>query len=158
MKGKLYIIAAVALLPAVSGWSQASGVLKVKNRSTFTSVDLGRNPFWPVGYIQGAVVSKVGETVVQKPLVRPEDFTLTSISIFDGARMAMFCGKAVKEGDLVKVSLNGERAKVQIIRVADGVVVLRYAGQEITVPLKRTELDLISKPEVKEPVLHSTEE
>ena len=140
-----------------TGGSGGSGVLQIHNRSSFNSIE-GRNPFWPVGYAPGAVIVNPGQTSAPKSLIKAEDFSLTSITSFQGIRMATVCGKSVAEGDLVKVSLGGQPVRVQVVRVTDGSVVLRYAGQEVTVVLKRPELDLTTRPVKAEPLLHSQEE
>ena len=72
--------------------------------------------------------------------------------------MGMLNGKPVGEGEMVNINVGGQRIKVQTVKVSDGAVVIRYMGQDITVILKRPELDLMNKPASKEPVLHSSEE
>jgi len=157
LKGMIMGVAVLALSP-IAAMGQGNGVLQLKNRSSFNTIE-GRNPFWPIGYVAGsAVVASPDQPAVAKPLIKPEDFTLTSISSFGGTRMATLCGKPVAEGDMVKVPLNGQPAKVQVVRVTDGSVVLRYMGQEVTVVLKRPELNLTTRPVKPEPLLHSQEE
>ena len=151
------VVVAMGAIPAMAQGNGGNGVLQLKNRSSFNSIE-GRNPFWPIGYVAGTVVASQDQQVVAKPLIKPEDFTLTSISSFGGTRMATVCGKPVAEGDLVKVPLNGQPVKVQVVKVTDGSVVLRYMGQEVTVLLKRPELDLTTRPVKAEPLLHSQEE
>jgi len=153
----MMVLCAVALAMGTQAWGQGNGVLKLKNHSAFNSID-GRNPFWPVGYTPGTAIAGPQKAAVARPMMTPEDFVLTSISSFGGTRMATVCGKAVAEGDLVKVNLGGQPVKVQVVRVSDGSVVLRYAGQEVTVVLKRPELDLTNRPVKVEPLLHSQEE
>lgn len=163
MKTSAPIIALLILLPASFACAQSAGVIKIKNRSSFTSVDIARNPFWPIGFSPNAVATTTPNeaqqpVMSQKPALKAEDFNLTSISSFQGTRMAMLCGKPVGEGQLVNLNLGGQRTKVQILKVTDGSVVLQCMGQEITVQLKRPEMDLMLKPAPQQPLLHSQEE
>ena len=151
------VLCGALLVMCAQARGQGSGVLRIHNRSAFNSID-ARNPFWPVGYVPGTAAPAPGQTAAPKSLIKAEDFTLTSISSFAGTRMATVCGKSVAEGDLVKVTLGGQPVKVQVVQVTDGSVVLRYAGQEVTVVLKRPELDLTTRPVKAEPLLHSQEE
>lgn len=140
---------------------QSSGVLKLHNRSSFNAIEV-RNPFWPIGYDPKAAApptpANPEQPAAKQMQIKPEDFSVTSISNFGGSRMATVCGKPVMEGDHVKVSLGGQPAKVQVAKITDGTVVLRYSGQEVTVVLKRTDLDLSARPVKPEPRLHSQEE
>lgn len=72
--------------------------------------------------------------------------------------MAMLSGKPVGEGEVTSVHLGEHRTKVQVLKITDGAVVLRCMGQEVTVPLKRPELDLMSRPAPAAPVIRSQEE
>jgi hypothetical protein len=163
MKRSARLIPLFLLLAAVPAWAQSAGGFKPKTRSSFTSVDGLRNPFWPIGFAPGAPTpSPEKDQVVTPPPqqapLKPEDFNLTSITSFQGVRMAMISGKAVGEGDITTVHLGEHRTKVQILRITDGAVVLRCMGQEVTVTLKRPELDLMSRPAPAAPVIHSQEE
>ena len=156
MKSLPRIITLLVLLSTTRAWTQ--GVFKIKNHSSFNSVDLARNPFWPIGYVPGSQTPNIAQATPQKALLKAEDFNLTSISSFGGTRMGMLNGKPVGEGEMVNINVGGQRIKVQTVKVSDGAVVIRYMGQDITVILKRPELDLMNKPASKEPVLHSSEE
>ena len=161
MKTCAHIITLLVTLLATSGWAQSSGGFKVKNLSAFNVAGSSRNPFWPIGYVPGIPGSQTPNSQAQqapKAALKAEDFTLTSISSFQGARMAMVSGKSVIEGQLVNLNVSGQRMKVQIVSITDGAVTLRCMGQEITVSQKRPELQLMSKPAPPPPVLHSSEE
>lgn len=166
MKRSVRLIALLLLLGASSAWAQSSGGFKLKNRSSFNSVHGLRNPFWPIGVTPGApaaandntAAAAVAAVAPQAAPLKPEDFNLTSITSFQGVRMAMISGKPVAEGDVATIHLGEHRTKVQIVRITDGAVVVRCMGQEVTVPLKRPELDLMTRPAIAAPVIHSQEE
>ena len=160
MKRSLRLIPLLLLATAVPTWAQAPGEFKVKTRSSFTSVDGLRNPFWPIGFAPGAPTPTTDTQAAPPPqtTLKPEDFSLTSITSFQGTRLAMISGKPVGEGDITTIHLGEHRTKVQIIRITDGAVLLRCMGQEITVTLKRPELNLITRPAPAAPVIHSQEE
>ena len=86
-----------------------------------------RNPFWPIGWVPSAAVPTAAAVVTLN--VKPEDFTVTTISV-DAPALAVINGKTRGVGDQIPVSADS-RDFVTVKQILDGVVVLDYHGREL---------------------------
>ncbi len=125
------ILAALLILPAAH--AQQGTAFKLKNRSSFSSNRVTRDPFWPIGW------SKKGPTeqAVANAPVKAENFVVSTIMIDQGAPLAVINGKVYGEGETMSVEAGGVKISVLVAAIEDGRVVLRYQAETITVPLRR---------------------
>ena len=150
------VAASLALGPVLARAQETTRGFKLKNRSSFSAGETARNPFWPIGWVKNSGPAE-STTEVQVD-IRPEDFALSSISIFGSTRLALINGRARGEGDYVPLTVNGRKIRVAVVAIQDGAVVLRYENKDFTVMLKRKETELLNKPAVRAPELQMQEE
>ena len=112
-----------------------SETFKLKRRSTFKLQESARNPFWPIGWTKPTAVAPTvtGTPVVEVAELHPQDFQLTAILLGTPA-MVVINGKEYVEGDFLKMPGG---AKVQLARVLDGQVILRFGGKNYPIILQR---------------------
>lgn len=133
MKRTLLIAALAFILgaPFMPEASAQSG-FKLKNRSSFSSNRVTRDPFWPIGWSkQGGV-----QAVAAAP-VKAEDFVVSTIMIDQGAPLAVINGKVYGEGETMTLPAGGLKVSVLVAAIEDGRVMLRYQGDTIAAPLRR---------------------
>src|ERR1700709_1932491 len=66
--------------------------IELKNKSSFTMEDNGRNPFWPIGWKPAAKISTNTNEHVG-PEISPGSFLVSSIVLDPGAKFAIVNGK-----------------------------------------------------------------
>jgi len=137
----LFLTAAVVSLSALAQAEPEKGKsYELKNRSAFHMQEDARIPFWPIGFQRppkGFVAGPVGK--VAKVQIDPSQFTLTTVLLGNPA-LATINGRAFGEGEVLPVIYGNERLRVVLRSVRDGGVTLDYEGQQIFVPMKRSEL------------------
>ncbi len=115
-----------------------AGTYQLKNRSHFAIQDDAHNPFWPIGWVKPA--PGVANAPKAAPLfLKPESFSVSSISISAGAKCAVVNGKVYGEGEGIPASIDNRKVLVRLVAIKDGGVVIGFGGQGIIVPLKRKE-------------------
>jgi hypothetical protein len=112
--------------------------LEVKNKSSFTMDESGRNPFWPIGW---RPASKVATTQVQGDQassdIPPSAFLVSSITVDTGGRFAIINGKVMNEGQVFGLQMGNQTYQLTVKAIQDGQVILGRRDQEIVVPLRR---------------------
>lgn len=121
-------IALVALPPA-------AGAIELQAKSAFDVASEAHNPFWPIGWSPVAPAN-VTAPLAAVPVIRPQDFAVTSILI-GRTNLAVINSREVVEGDSVPLpGATGRVPGVRVIRIQDGVVTLQFGEQDpITVKL-----------------------
>lgn len=134
------LVLAALLLRGHAG-AQTAEELLIKERSSFRQSSEVRNPFLPIGWVKPApqeVVAKSGgapKVDHSALLFKPERFVVSSIST--GAMpLALINGKTYGEGDLIPL---GEQESVQVERIRDGEVQLRFRDKTMNLTIKRSE-------------------
>lgn len=116
----------------------------LKNRSTFTSEETTRPPFWPIGWVKQTGQSTI-QSVASAPVEMkfdPDKYSVTSI-LLGRPSLAVINGKSYGEGEFIR---NGRSkgapamAKVQVRQIADGQVILASGDQTAAIPLRRPQL------------------
>lgn len=113
--------------------------LEVKNKSSFTMDESGRNPFWPVGWKPASKVVKEvagGEHAAAQD-IPPSAFLVSSITVDTGGRFAIINGKVMNEGQVFGLQMGNQTYQLTVKSIQDGQVVLGRRDQEIIVPLRR---------------------
>ncbi len=111
-------------------------VIELKNKSTFTMEESGRNPFWPIGWKPVAKVStNTGEH--SGPQILSTSFLVSSIVIDSGAKFAIVNGKTMQEGQVFGLQMGTQTYQITVKAIEDGRVVLMRRDEEIVVPLRR---------------------
>lgn len=143
MKNKL-IIAGMALLALAAPVRPQAGEFKLQHHSSFDSQP-AHNPFWPIGWVKSDKPQEAPQEAVAT--ISPDNFVVTSISL-SATPLAVINGKTFGEGEFINAVFGGQRVRIQVASIGDGVVTLLYAGKKIQVPMKRA----LSAPkqEVKE--------
>lgn len=108
---------------------------QLKNRSAFTAANAAHNPFWPIGWNKGSSAMVAGAASSTMAL-RADNFEVTAILLNDPP-MAVVNGKAMAEGELLPMTIGGQKVAVQLASVQDGQIVIRYQNSNIVVPLRR---------------------
>lgn len=116
------LVASVALAES----TPPAASLRPHHLSTFSKV-AQRNPFLPIGYAR-----KVESPVAPKaPEVRPDMFVVTAI-VLGTPPIVIINGRDYTVGDRLPVPNEGS-ASVTIVRIEDGLVVLRHRDLELSV-------------------------
>jgi hypothetical protein len=110
--------------------------LEIKNKSSFTMENNGRNPFWPIGW---KPLAKVSDPGVEKagPDLPVTAFAVSSITIEQNARFAIINSKIMQEGQQFGLQLGNQTYQITVKSIQDGRVILARRDQEIVVPLRR---------------------
>ena len=87
-----------------------------------------RNPFWPIGWTPGPVVTAAAAAPVYT--VKAEDFVLTTTSV-DYPPLAIINRRSYSVGESIPVAGGADTVKVKAIQ--DGVVLLDHHGREIRI-------------------------
>lgn len=149
------VVTALAGAPAYADATAAPATpdtagFHLKNRSTFTSPETSRPPFWPVGWVKhvaGAPV-QVANAPVPEIKVDASQFSVTSI-LLGTPSLAVINGKSYGQGDYLRMGRATPRiagapvaagVRVQVQKISDGLVTLVVADQAFTVPLRRPQL------------------
>src|SRR5437762_12025765 len=98
MKTILAILSLSALSLACLRADDAPAAIELKNKSAFTMDGSGRNPFWPIGWKPVARAQTTTEHT--GPDILPTAFVVSSITLDQGARLAIIHGKAMQEGQV----------------------------------------------------------
>jgi len=127
----------LALAPYAHG--QSAEALLIRERSSFRHDESLRNPFLPIGWVKPDPAGP-SRPVNARPdpashLFRAERFQVTSIST-GALPLAAINGKVYGEGDLVPFS---DTEVAQVVRIRDGIVLLRYGQKELLLTIKRLE-------------------
>ncbi len=129
----LPLLAALALgLVAHAPDASAQTGFKLKNRSSFSSNRVTRDPFWPIGWTKQS-----GAPAESAAPVKAEDFVVSTIMIDQGTPLAVINGKVYGEGETMSLIAGGAKVSVVVAAIEDGRVVLRHQGATITAPLRR---------------------
>ena len=142
---------------------------QLKNRSSFSCPGEGtRAPFWPIGWVHRKGVSSVVASVAApKSALDEKSFRVTSILLGSGptASLAVINGRAYGEGEFLKMprgtavgaapAVPGAPAapavaRIRVLRISDGSVVLQREDQTVTVSMQRQEL---AQKKIEEPLL-----
>jgi hypothetical protein len=71
------------------------------------------------------------------PLISPNSFALTSVTMGSGQRFAILNGKVVQEGQQFGLQMGPQVYQVTVQAIEDGQVILTYKGGQVVVPLRR---------------------
>ncbi len=112
----------------------APAVIELKNKSSFSTEDSARNPFWPIGWKPAA---KESANEQAGPEVSPAAFVVTSIVLDPSAKFAIVNGKTMQEGQVFGLQMGKQTYQLTVKSIEDGQVVLMRRDQEIVVPLHR---------------------
>lgn len=130
----------LALTPVAHG--QSAEALQIPSRSSFRHSEDLRNPFLPIGWVKPdpEAPAKVSTAAPAMPdlaarLFTTERFQVTSIST-GALPLASINGKVYGEGDLIPFT---ETEVAQVVRIRDGIVLLRYRQKELVLTIKRLE-------------------
>ncbi|GEM_PF-1732670 len=129
MNYKAFVIAAATFAIAHANGED----FPLKKHSTFANRDAAHNPFWPIGWTKTAVNATAASPA---GLLKADDFTVTSI-LLNNPPLAVVNGKAMEEGEVIAMDVQGRAIYIQLAAVRDGEVVLRYGEQNVTVSLRR---------------------
>lgn len=107
---------------------------ELKNKSSFATEQVARNPFWPIGFVpttRSESVERVG------PEIPVTAFNVSSITMDPVTRLAIINGKIMAEGQQFGLQLGSQTYHLTVKAIKDGQVVLLRRDQEIVVPLTR---------------------
>jgi hypothetical protein len=113
--------------------------LELKNQSSFTIPDNGRNPFWPIGWKPAPKATASATTSEPAgPEVQASAFLVSSIVMDPRARFAIINGKVMNEGQVFGLQMGSSTYQITVKAIEDGrVILVRGRDQEIVVPLRR---------------------
>ena len=110
--------------------------IELKNKSSFSMDESGRNPFWPIGWKPATkATSNTSEHV--GPDILPTSFLVSSIVLDTGAKFAIVNGKTMQEGQVFGLQMGNQTYQITVKSIQDGQVILLRRDQEIAVPLRR---------------------
>ena len=109
--------------------------IELKNKSSFTMEESGRNPFWPIGWRPASKVAATSEH--SGPEISPNSFVVSSIVMDSKAKFAIVNGKVMSEGQVFGLQLGNQTYQITVKAIQDGQVILLRRDQEIPVPLRR---------------------
>lgn len=134
MKPIHFAIVGAALLQIATAVA-AETPFRAEAVSSFEPEEKVRNPFWPIGFAPEAdALAPATVTEAKSKPINPGAFVVTSISL--GAEpLAVINGKAYGEGEFISVP--GGKEMVQVVRIGDGVVLMRHNGGEFQAGLRR---------------------
>ena len=120
--------------------ASAPPTLELKNKSSFSMPENGRNPFWPIGWKpaskQAATNAQQAETA--GPEVQASAFVVSSIVMDPRNRFAIINGKVMNEGQVFGLQMGSSTYQMTVKAIEDGrVILVRGRDQEIVVPLRR---------------------
>ncbi len=121
------------LLSSAARAGENAPPIELKRKSSFNATD-ARDPFWPIGWKKPGPKS---DSSAAGPGLSPSSFSLTSVTMGDGAHFAILNGKILEEGQQFALQLGNQTYQVTLRAIEDGKVVLAYQDAEITVPLRR---------------------
>lgn len=139
---RLSLSALLLVAAAAPGAHAAEGKYQLQNRSSFTSRETDRPPFWPIGWVKrqaNVPVAAAPVAVVPKYVLEEKNFTLTSI-LLGNPSLAVINGRAYSEGEFVRLPKGNPGIRIRVQRIGDGAVILNGAEQQATVKLRRGEL------------------
>ena len=128
----LLIISACALSA-----SHAADGVEIKNKSSFTMGQGGRNPFWPIGWKPAGKVETATATEHAGGDVPITAFVVSSITVDKGTRFAIINGRSMQEGQQFGLQMGTQTYQITVKAIQDGRVILARRDQEIIVPLRR---------------------
>jgi hypothetical protein len=128
----LLIISASALSA-----SQAADAVEIKNKSSFTMGQGGRNPFWPIGWKPAGKVETATATEHTGGDVPITAFVVSSITFDKGTHFAIINGRPMQEGQQFGLQMGTQTYQITVKSIQDGQVVLARRDQEIIIPLRR---------------------
>ena len=99
------------------------------HRSEFTAVQKTHNPFWPIGWAGPSVAHSA--PIMHGGEIKPEDFTVSSISIGNQISAAVINGNIYDEGQYVPLENGSQKIYVQVVRITDQGVVLQYQNRRV---------------------------
>ena len=116
----------------------AAPTIELKNKSSFTLSENGRNPFWPIGWKPAPKATASTTAEPAGPEVQPSAFVVSSIVMDPRARFAIINGKVMNEGQVFGLQMGSSTYQITVKAIEDGrVVLVRGRDQEIIVPLRR---------------------
>ena len=141
----IFTVAALHLLDAADATSTSSAAspaelptLHLKHKSSFAMDDTSRNPFWPIGWKPTAKQNTTAVTETAGPVISPDVFLVSSITVDTGGKFAIINGKAMSEGQVFGLQLGSQTYQITVKAIQDGQVILvRGRDQELAVPLRR---------------------
>jgi hypothetical protein len=135
-----WAVAAEASKPALPG--KAVGPFELKNKSSFTTNGISRNPFVPIGWTAPvAQVKNVAEA--PKLTVDANSFHLSSILLGGGGApsLAVINGRSYEEGQMIRMPKTSPQARVRLYRIGDGSVQIQVENDILTIPIHRGQLN-----------------
>ena len=110
--------------------------ITLKNKSSFSMQESGRNPFWPIGWKPMPKTSKNPNEHIG-PEILPTSFLVSSIVLDPTAKFAIVNGKTMQEGQVFGLKMGTQTYQITVKSIQDGQVILLRRDQEIAVPLRR---------------------
>jgi hypothetical protein len=162
MSGPLLAFALCSLIPltlrAASSDAPDEGGYQLKKRSSFDVPKRAASPFLPIGWLKPQETSQpaIAPAAPARPVLDEKNYNLSSI-LLGNPPLAVINGRSYSEGDFLrtpkpagpvpKAGLPDETAgagtppppKVQVVRIQDGVVVIRSGAERLQLPLRRKE-------------------
>ena len=152
MAAGLLLASGISVLAQDAAGKPSPSGLPIKNKSVFNADPKMHNPFWPIGWAKKGPVA-VAAPVEAAPVIvlKPEMFNVSTIMLGSPA-IAVINGREYEEGQTLrqeepKAATAGRgtesapslppSAKVQVVRILDGAVVLRCGESQVSVELKR---------------------
>jgi hypothetical protein len=123
----------------------------LKRRSVCELSEGARSPFLPVGWTRPTVAS-LAPAPAPVAAFSEKEFVLTSI-LLGTPSLAVLNGRAYSEREFLRLpkELHG-RGRVQLLEIADGMVVLKAGAQQLTIaqrradlPVRRRELEVLGE-------------
>lgn len=125
----------------------------LKNRSTFSSPETTRPPFWPVGWTKqmASTPAAAAEAPAAAGPLDPDQFSVTSI-LLGSPSLALINGQSYAVGERIRPARRSSKDKdkdakalpanavVYVRKISDGYVMLQSSNQVLSVPLKRPTL------------------
>src|SRR3954451_5551057 len=117
--------------------SNAPAQLEVKNKSSFTMDQSGRNPFWPVGWRPASKVVTQNTSDHAGQDIPPTAFLVSSITVDTGGRFAIINGKVMNEGQVFGLQMGTQTYQLTVKQIRDAQVSPARRDQKIIFPLRR---------------------
>jgi hypothetical protein len=147
---RLMILAAAALAPCSFAADstkpalpqKAGPPLELKNKSSFAVRPGTRNPFLPIGWKGGPLIT---QALAPRQNTPADAFRLSTI-IVGSPSVAVINGKIYSEGQIIKMPKTDSRmmqVAPRVYRILDGAVQIQVGEQLLTVPLSRGKLNEI---------------
>ena len=129
----LFLIMIACALPV----SRAAEGIEIKNKSSFTMAQGGRNPFWPIGWKPAGKVDTAAVNEHAGPEIPTTAFVISSITLDKGAHFAIINGRPMQEGQTFGLQMGTQTFQLTVKSIQDGRVILARRDQEIIVSLRR---------------------